>query len=315
MKSLSTASTLINNLDKDFKAEVIAAEMVETGIPADRILILFLGAMTRSFRKDVDSVSEELSDYDHKEYFLVKSPRESIYDMLPQGLFHHPTAHKSAKTEKEIILTMKQRRKEEQKARRFFLPFEATINHLRMQMALYENRLDKRSHYDELVNIFSEAWEIFEYLDARQANIFLHLIPIIHDIRDDHPAVGAVLEMILMVPVEISLRSELPLHPAEPTISRLGENGLGVNLTTGNAVYEDGTDEILVSIGPVQNEALPAFMTGGKNQRILELLCDYLLPAHVEVRTEIKLEERDRTTRLADGVNDYNSSLGANTYL
>ena len=315
MKSLSTPPTLVNSLEKDFRAEVIAAEMVEQGIPADRILILFLGAMTRPFRKDVDSVTQELSDYDHKEYFLVKSPREGIYDMLPEGLFHYPAAHKSAKTEKEIIQTMKQRRLEEQKARKFFLPFEATINYLRMQMALYENRLDKRSHYDELVTIFSEAWEIFQWLDARQSNIFLHLIPIIYDIRDDHPVIETIMEMMFMLPVTLALRSELPLRPAEPILSRLGESGLGVNLTTGNAIFEDGVDEILISIGPVQNEVLPAFMPGGKNHKILELLCDYLLPAHIDIRTEMKLEERDRNTRLADGVNDYNSALGANTYL
>jgi hypothetical protein len=61
-----------------------------------------------------------------------------------------------------------------------------------MEMALHENKLDKRIHYDNLLRIFSDHWEIFEYLDARQSDIFLNLIPILHDLRDDHPVIKTI---------------------------------------------------------------------------------------------------------------------------
>src|SRR5664279_4835889 len=133
MKSRNFPNSLANSLESDFKAEVIAAEMVENNIPADRIMILMLGGLQRTFRRDVDSVTEEIFDYDHKEYFLVKTHKEGMYDMLPEGLFHHAESNKSSKTEKEIIASIKQRRVEERNARRFFLPFEAALNHLRIQ--------------------------------------------------------------------------------------------------------------------------------------------------------------------------------------
>src|SRR5687768_7995784 len=133
MNNTNTLNNLFTNLDNDFRAEVIAAEMVEAGLDAERILILMLGPLKRPFSKDVQSVTEELSEYDHKEYSLVKTPKEGVYDMLPEGLFHHPATHNSGKSEKEIIKMMKQRAVEEQQARKFFLPFEATINFLRMQ--------------------------------------------------------------------------------------------------------------------------------------------------------------------------------------
>src|SRR3990170_5103636 len=150
---------LICNFHQDFKAETIAAEIVEQGTDPEQILIQLLGSLKRTFSNDVKSVESEVLE-DHKEYIIVQATREGIYDMLPQGLFHHPTAHKSARTEKEIIKTMKRRREEEMNARKFFLPLEATINHLRIEMALHENRLDKRSHYDDLVNLFARHWEI-----------------------------------------------------------------------------------------------------------------------------------------------------------
>jgi type VI secretion system protein ImpH len=314
MKQQQLSHALFSELDKDFKAEVIAAELAEHGTDAERILILMLGAMKRTFSKDVGSVEEELSPYNHKEYVLVKTPKEGIYDMLPQGLFHQAAAHTFGKGEKELIRIIKQRKEEERNARRFFIPFEASINFLRMQMALYENRLDKRSHYDDLVNIFSGHWEIFKYLDARQAGIFLHLIPILHDIRDDLPVIETVFEMMFLLPVSVELRMQLPQRPAEPIVSRMGDTALGVDLTTGNELYDEGVDEILVTIGPIGGEVLHSFMGDEKNGKILELLMDYLLPVEVDVVTEFVLEGRDKVMRLADE-SVLNTVLGEDTYL
>lgn len=313
--SSSLPHTMFANLENDFKAETIAAEMVEHGTPADRILILMLGAMKRTFRKDVELVEEELSGYDHKEYVLLKTPKEGIYDMLPEGLFHPPAVKQKNATEKDIIKAMKQRRVEEQNARKFFLPFEATINHLRMQMALYENMLDKRSHYSEMVDIFKDQWDIFQYLDARQSNIFLHLIPVLHDIRDIHDVIETVMEMIFLLPVKISLRTRLPMHSAAPIMSKMGETNLGINLTTGSKIYDEGVEEILITIGPITNAVRHSFMEQRSNEKILTLLCDYLLPVHMDIVTEFVIDEKDKFTRLADKVNDYNSVLGGDTWL
>jgi type VI secretion system protein ImpH len=308
--------TFLGSIEKDIKAEVIAAEMVEHGIPADLVLLLYLGGSTRPFRKDVGKIEDELLDYDRQEYVIIKALREGLYDMLPEAMFHQVAAHKSTATEKEIIQAMRQRQKEERDARTFFLPFEAGINHLRILMALYENRLDKRKHYNDLVNIFSSHWTIFQYLDERQADIFLHLIPVMHDLRDDYTAIEKIMEMMFLLPVKITLRQQAPYQPFDPIISLMDESSLlGVNLTTGNAVYVSGEDEILITIGPMHNSMLKAFIQGGTNGIILELLSDYLLPAHVDLVTEFALDEGDKVMRLADGVKDYNCVLGEETYL
>jgi hypothetical protein len=303
------------NLDKDFKAEVIAAEMVARGISAERILIQQTGGSKRSLRKDVEGISEETSGFDHKEYSVIKTPREGIYDMLPEGVFHRAAVHRGAATETEIIKSMKQRQAEEVAARNFFLPMEATINYLRMQLAMYENRLDKRTVHDELANIFRDEWEIFQHLDARQGDFFLHLVPILHDIRDNHSIIETILELMFGLPVKICLRSQLPLHPEAPMLTMLGDSALGVDFTTGNEVFEEGVDEILVTIGPVTTEVFQQFMPGKKNSRILELLYDYLLPVHMDIITEVVLPQTSRETRLADGINSYNTVLGTDTYL
>ena len=315
MKQPSLTNILADTFDTDFKAEVIAAELINNGVPPEQIMILLLGSRKRSFRKDVDAVTDEISDYNNKEYTLISTHKEGIYDMLPEGLFHSPTLSKSVTTQQDIIDSIKKHRVEERNARRFFLPYEAAINHLRIQMALYESKLDKGAHHTELVDIFKGYWEIFKYLDKDQSNIFLQVLPLIHDIRDDHEAAGGIFELIFSMPVKISGRPQGAIKPSAPYFSYLNDTTLGIDLTTGNEFYLGGEDEIIVSIGPMGNEQLKQFMPGEKNGKILELLCDYMLPMHIDIITNFELHHENKTTRLTDKENEYNSTLGLNTYL
>jgi hypothetical protein len=315
MNSPSLSNILADNFDVDFKAEVIAAEMIDSGVPAEQIMILMLGARKRAYRKDVDTVTDEISDYNNKEYTLVTTHKEGIYDMLPQGLFHSPTAPKSATTQKEIIDNIKKHRVEERNARRLFLPFEAGINHLRIQMALFESRLDKGAHHNDLVNLFKNHWAIFKYLDTTQSDIFIQVLPLIHDIRDDYEASAIIFELLVSLPVKITGRQQLPVKCARPVFSHLSNTRLGVDFTTGNALYDGGEDEVIVTIGPINNKQLKLFEPGTKNSKILELLCDYLLPVHVDLVIDFELIDTEKGMRLADRENDFNATLGLSAYL
>lgn len=315
MKPPNLSNILADTFDVDFKAEVIAAELIDNNVPAEQIMILMLGARKRAFSKDVDTVTDEMSDYNNKEYTLITTHKEGIYDMLPQGLFHSPNLSKNATSQEEIIANIKQHRVEESNARRLFLPFEAAINHLRIQMALFESRLDKGAHHNDLVNLFKSHWGIFKYLDTAQSDIFLQILPLIHDIRDDYEAAAVVMELLLSVPVKITGRLQEPIKCDKPIFSNLDDTQLGINFTTGNEVYYGGEDEIVVTIGPIDNAKLKQFMPGTKNGKILESLCDYLLPVHVDITTDFELFGTEKAMRLADGENDFNSTMGLSTYL
>jgi hypothetical protein len=313
MKAPNLSNILADTFDVDFKAEVIAAELIDNNVPAEQIMILMLGARKRAFSKDVDTVTDEISDYNNKEYTLITTHKEGIYDMLPQGLFHSPTLAKNATTQEEIIANIKKHRVEESNARRLFLPFEAAINHLRVQMALFESRLDKGAHHNDLVNLFKNHWGIFKYLDTAQSDIFLQILPLIHDMRDDYDAAAVVIELLLAVPVKITGRLQESLKCKKPVFSSLNDTQLGINFTTGNEVYNGGEDEIVVTIGPMDNARLKQFMPGTKNGKILESLFDYLLPVHVDINTSFELFDIEKGMRLADKENSFNATLGLST--
>jgi predicted component of type VI protein secretion system len=121
--------------------------------------------------------------------------------------------------------------------------------------------------------------------------------------------------MIFDLSFSISLRSKGLIQPLFPIVSLMGETRLGVDLTTGNKQYFDGEDEILVSIGPLTDKELDDFMPGSKNDEILRLLFDYLLPAHMEVAVDLIQNPVQRITRLKDKENISKSVLGFSTYL
>src|SRR5947209_17161297 len=101
MNTINLYTDKINEIETDFRAEVIGAEMIENGSPADRVLVVPLGALNRPQSKDIEGVEQEISEYDNKEFILIKNNREGLYDKLPEGLFHTAISYAPNKTEQQ----------------------------------------------------------------------------------------------------------------------------------------------------------------------------------------------------------------------
>jgi type VI secretion system protein ImpH len=305
---------LLYSTKEDFKGETVAAELAEVGIDPEQILILMGGALTRSFSPDISEIDSALTE-DHRDYTIVKTSREGIYDMLPQCLFHEPTLQKTMKSEQEIIAAMKLRRAEQLSARKFFVPFEATLNTLRLEMAIQENYLDKPSSYDDLVSIFKSGWKIFEYLDTRQANIFLHLIPVIHDVRDNHFLIKQIFEIMFLIGVEIAVQQQFEAFDDYCNFSMLGEERLGIGFNTGVQLMNEVVEQIIIAFAPMPSRMYRAFVGNGKTRKAFGLLCDYLFPVDCDVIPRFQLAEGDREARLSSVDIDVNAVLGQDMIL
>ncbi|MBK6381145.1 MAG: hypothetical protein IPF72_16280, partial [Chitinophagaceae bacterium] len=78
---------------------------------------------------------------------------------------------------------------------------------------------------------------------------FLQVLPLIHDIRDDYESAAIIFELLLSLPVKIEGNLQGQLKAVNPVFSSLNDTQLGINFTTGNAVYDGGEDEIVVTVG------------------------------------------------------------------
>lgn len=141
-----------NGPDTDYKAEVIAAGLLEKGVPADQVCILRRGDSERSFSKDISAIRVEHL-LQEKEYLAIYTNRQGFYDNLPERLFHPSSGAPFRKGKAEILEEMERHRAEEKKVREFFRPFEVAINSALVDIQLIERKIDKKQ--TEILSIYS----------------------------------------------------------------------------------------------------------------------------------------------------------------
>jgi len=306
---------LQNDLNTDFKAVTKAAELIESGqFEHDQIAVLPAGARQRAFAKDIKGHSFYYSDSKHKDCLTIETNQEGLYDMLPEGLFHSSSMGNAGLSELDMIADVQLRRAEEKDARKFFMPFEAELNHLRTILELYENRLDKRTTYDDLTRVFGAEWKEFDILDKEQSVIWMHLLPVIHQKRNDLDFLGQLLSVLFKIPVHAVLHAH---HISQVSIQenlqfKLGTGVLGISTVIGSA-FPSTEEQVLINVGPADTHKLVSFMPGTAYSYIIDLAVSYLLPVETEVRVILVPNEKNRIGAL--GVEMDNSFLGYTVYL
>ncbi len=297
--------------DLDLKACVIAAQLGANGNDSDKVVIVYTGGAKRSFRTDVEGIEEIVGVY-NTDYTFVLTPRDGLYDLLPEGLFHSPGVNTQWKDVKASVLAMKQRREEERNARLFFMPFEAAIQHSYVEMALFENVLYSAAYTDMLKHTFAKLWPVLTYLNNDQVKIFFTALPTLHLMRDDHAKIESFLSAIFKIDIRVSMSYTLKEMQLEKGAS-FGTH-LGIDSTTAFSKV-NGDPVIILSIGPVDIQTQQNFVNDQAGAHTLEMLTDMLFPAELEVQTNISLHPQNRRLRFASRENSFNSSLGMDTFL
>lgn len=286
----------IREFDLDLKAEVIAASLIQKGIPAQQIIIQPKGSAQRSYRKDVSAFYTQLSDYDNTEYLYIETHRDGFYDALPENIFHQPTRGRTEKNKYEVIDEIRKHRAEEKAARKFFLPLEQEYTSIKTFLHLLEDDFEKNSDNSRLIEIFSEHWPILKKLDTYHASIFLRIIPLIHSIRNDFELASKSISLILGIPVEITLHKPGKIN-ASSFLFDLGGCILGMDSTVGSDVM-DGEYNLKVNIGPLQKEEVHHFIVNGKYETVVDELLDYFIGAHYLYHKELLIDELEKQFKL-----------------
>lgn len=299
----------IQELNLDLKAEVIAATLIQKGMHTDQIIIQPKGNSQRSYRKDVSTFYTLLSDYDNTEYLYLETHRDGFYDALPENIFHQPTRGRTEKNKFEVIDEIKKHRTEEKAARKFFLPLEQQYTSIRALLHILEDDFEKNTSNSRLISVFSEHWPILKKLDLYHAYIFLRIIPLIHNIRNNFELAGKTMSLILGIPIEILLHQPGKID-ARSFLFDLGGCVLGMDSTVGTDVF-DGEYDLKINIGPLKENQLPDFIIGGKYETIVDELLDYFIGANYLYHKEIMIDELEKNFTLEAG----KVMLGVNAFL
>ena len=270
--------------------------------------------MRRGFSKDIQEIRSEYSHYDLTDYLYLHVNRRSIYDALPEGIFHK-NLHQSGKVSKEQVLDeIRIHREEEFFARRFFKPFEISLDHLLVAFQNKERRIDEMNVHADFVSIFSGQWPVLKLLPLHLAVMLVHLLPYLEQITASLAKTGECMSILTGGACPPEERRQMRDRGASPVLSpRLGRCLLGDTMVAGNR-FADGTYRLLLEIGPLSARKMETFFPGAANNRILNALMELFLPSDKEVQVRYIIQQEDARFRLGtpDGQCAY---LGISTYL
>lgn len=303
-----------NSIETNFKAEVFAALLIEAGFDLEQIVMVRDGNSRSNISKDIDSVEQRSSvTGSETSYIQIKTNRRSIYDSLPEGLFHTSVFPDKVKDKERILEEIKQHRNEEFFIRRFFRLFENEVDRDAIQSQLIELRYDKKNRYRAYTDIFAAYWPIITAMPTHNALLFVQIIPHIHLIRNNMKDLSSALSLLLDAPVHVTLQTKKQRIKAEKP-NRLGNMTLGINSVNVGKFY-DGEKDVHIHIGDIPACDVERFLPGNNFHRILMTLADIFLGADKIFDISVSVIPAQRKACLKSTINAYPCYLGINTYL
>lgn len=303
----------INDSDTDYRAEVIAGLLVEQGFSVDHLLIVRQGAGKRGVSKDIAELSH--GRYKNTDVSLVlHTNRKSIYDHLPEGLFHKSSHANGERSKESVLADMNRHRADEFFIRDFFRLFETETDINRILTQTKEFQYDKKNNHGQYIQIFERFWPILKQMDLAKAVLFMKMIPLVSKIRLSKKEVAKTLSLILDVPVEISPIKQKSISKAAVNLPKLGTAQLGRNLITLGDLSK-ASKSWQVRVGPIAPQNIESFMVGNHSYNVLELILDNLLPANADRIIQLVSTPKQNRFILKPKTADRTLFLGVNTWL
>lgn len=270
-------SAPINQGMSDYRAELIAALLLEQGLSMEELLIIRDGAGKRGVAKDIASV--QYGRYKNTDTSLViHTRRRGLYDQLPEGLFHRTSPSPGQRSKERILADMNRQRAEEFFIRNYFRLFETEADAHRVLSQQLELHYDRKNEYPEYVSVFKQYWPILKDMEISKAVLFMKLIPVLPEIRLSKTRIAKAVEIILDIPVRIKSRVSSQSDRLSKSTKKLGQAALGRDFVL-DGVSPLHFNDISIEIGPVPPEKLPLCMPEAPIHNILTLLLNNLLPA------------------------------------
>lgn len=302
----------INDINSNYKADVLAACLVEAGYDTDQILLSRKTCDSQGFLRDIENVSVRYSNVDDNDLFLrIQTGRKGIYDALPEGLFYIQSTPKNSKNKAQVLEDIGNHRLEEGSVRRFFSLFEAEIDRTLIELQTLELKYDKNSVYRNFTNVLLPYWDTISSMTRSEALRFVKVVPHVHAIRGSYKEAAAAISFVLSVPVEIKVQSREVETELIPSV-RLHSMTLGENSILSGSCYRLYVAEI--AVGRIDSYQIESFLSGNVKHRIVCAMAELLIEEGIEINITIRVQDSGNTFVLA-GPESHVSRLGINTYL
>lgn len=276
----------LSSFYENLKAEVLVAEIQENSeaISTD-FVISNKGTFSRAYRRDIIDVDDVLNE----NRITLSLSRNSLYDILPEGLFHKPHVNKGADSYTKRRKVVKQ---EEQDARLFFAPLESEFFYQRLNVEQHE-----RSMLDEFYNLKDDFLINFWNLDTNIPNDYMlkliKVLPHSHKITGDLELTRLCLEKLLEERVSFKRKynDKTSIETDKDKAQVMADFQLGVTSILDGDSYAIYSPVLEVTIGPVLQNKVDGYLEKNGVSKFIETFYDYFLPMELETNTIITVKK------------------------
>lgn len=300
---------LLASLPFDINAEVLAGGLLENNdelTDSGQIQIRPLGHINRAGGREVMNVTGSAFNTEGKELVYIDINRESLFDSLPEMLFIQQEGNYEDEVEKAQHLA-----RQEEMARRFFLPFEESFYRTRIDLEQAE-----RSAIRELTTFLLDIYGLKNEKEAGNQEQMLSLalvLPFINRIVGDLELTSSLLTALLRKKVKITPQKPVQMPIPEEQQTCIGNGLLGVDLMLGNT-FSDGIRSLQVAISDVLPVEVEDWLPKGSQRCLLEeQFFSYVLAAGEQAEISIEINESEGYFSLGDSDNEALNILGYTT--
>lgn len=301
-----------NTLHTDYKAEILALNLIKYYSELDEVFLNRLGNNNRSFNKDIENISSRIFDLGEL-VVSIDTYREGIYDYLPEGLFHPLSLGDQQSSIENIVSQIKKQKEVETEARKFFQPFELESYYLSLNALAKENEFEITGSSRLVLDTIKDLWPLLNKLDPDTAETFIYILPFFHQERGNKSWFAKCMMAFLNIPVQITYAPNRVNYSQEDSnVTTLSEFVLGES-TILNGSHYDGERNWVIHYGPIPYKKVSKYIPESNLRKLLKILYDYCLPATVEVEEYFVTDRKEDSFLIHSEKNT--SRLGYSTYI
>ncbi|WP_428658431.1 type VI secretion system baseplate subunit TssG [Runella sp.] len=270
------------------RVEAIVDELIESGFCRKEEIVIYPERSSAYFyERDVADIEEVFNELSGTSWYRVNTPRDGLYDTLPERLFHRPTGRN--KTDEQWDEIRAEEEQQEDEARQFFLPFDNAITHQRVRIEQFEKQAlagQDKGFLKEFLAIFWPESADLALTDNQEASLF-QITTIAHKAAGNLVWMQDCFEQMLGEPVELTYESLFQWLPVETSFMPLGEASLGVDTVIATPSLGDQPLCLKVTIGPLDAFKMKEYVPNGKSREIVDFLASLLIPIELDWRLEL----------------------------
>ncbi|MES2774747.1 MAG: hypothetical protein V4722_11215 [Bacteroidota bacterium] len=272
----------------EINAESLLSELLANGCTPEQLVITQQSSFRKLYRKDIDKVSISDADEHEGRQVTVQINRDSIYDLLPEGLFHQPLSNSGGSELNRMVADSRRLKEEEKKARLFFKPFDQEMVGYATQVEQEERNLMQKILMGNFAENPYQFWDIPADIPEHEAFVLSGIMPWAYLIKGNLELTAKAIQMLVGLTVSTAEKWQ-KYQQVQSGPGQMDEVILGEDSVLGDIFCEGGLYWVF-TIHQIPPHKMELYTGKGYISKMLDLFTDIFLPVEMDVQFEYEIE-------------------------